>query len=309
MARIPKISGKSLFGAERWQQLSARSRWQGLWLVLHAWLVIGVAVAISVIWPHPLIVFVAVLVIGSRQLGLSILMHEAAHGLLSSDCRWNDRIGRWLCAWPFGISLRGYRRYHLRHHTYAQQVEDPDLPLSAKFPVTRASLARKLLRDITGISFASQRIVPLLAALLGKRRLLRSEWIFVGVQSVALALAIGLGWLGWYLLLWVLPLATWQMVVVRVRNIAEHACTSCDADPWRISRTTHASWLERALVAPYFVNYHAEHHLFMSLPCYRLPIVHRALQREGHYAAHAIPAASGYLAVLRQAAPGAEGST
>lgn len=309
MARVAKISGKSLFGAEEWQQLSARSRWQGLWLVVHAWLVIGVAVAMSVIWPHPLIVFAAILVIGSRQLGLAILMHEAAHGLLASDRRWNDRVGRWLCAWPVGISLPEYRRYHLRHHTFAQQVEDPDLPLSAKFPVSRASLARKLLRDITGISFAKQRVLPLLAALFGQRKLYRSEWIFLGVQSVALALATGFGWLGWYLMLWVLPLATWYMVVLRVRNIAEHACTSRDADPWRVARTTRASWLERALVAPYFVNYHAEHHLFMSLPCYRLPTVHQALQLGGHYAEHAIPVARGYLAVLGQAAPSAEIST
>ena len=31
-----------------------------------------------------------------------------------------------------------------------------------------------------------------------------------------------------------------------------------------------AGLIERALIAPYFVNYHLEHHLLVSCPCYRL---------------------------------------
>jgi hypothetical protein len=33
--------------------------------------------------------------------------------------------------------------------------------------------------------------------------------------------------------------------------------------------------------APYWVNYHAEHHLFMYLPCYRLPEAHGLLVEKG----------------------------
>src|SRR5437763_702863 len=65
-----------------------------------------------------------------------------------------------------------------------------------------------------------------------------------------------------YPLLWLLPLLTWFMVITRIRNIAEHAVVGEADDPLRNTRTTLASWLERAFVAPYFVNYHLEHHLF-----------------------------------------------
>src|SRR3546814_3984126 len=54
----------------------------------------------------------------------------------------------------------------------------------------------------------------------------------------------------------------------------------------------------RATVAPYWVNYHAEHHLFMGVPCYRLPQVHAALGRAGKHDAMTI--APSYAAVLRQ---------
>jgi hypothetical protein len=55
---------------------------RGARLVLHAWGVIAGAIALYLLWPSALTLGVAVLVIGTRQLGLMVLMHEAAHWLL-----------------------------------------------------------------------------------------------------------------------------------------------------------------------------------------------------------------------------------
>jgi fatty acid desaturase len=77
--------------------------------------------------------------------------------------------------------------------------------------------------------------------------------------------------------LWLLPLATWYQLISRIRNIAEHAVVPDNDDPLRNTRTTHANALERLVLAPYWVNYHLEHHLFMFVPCWRLPAAHRAL--------------------------------
>jgi len=46
--------------------------------VAHCWGVIGLAMALGVIWP--VTVPLAVLIIGTRQRGLFILMHDGAHG-------------------------------------------------------------------------------------------------------------------------------------------------------------------------------------------------------------------------------------
>ena len=70
------------------------------------------------------------------------------------------------------------------------------------------------------------------------------------------------------------------MFISRIRNIGEHGAVPDNDDRLRNTRTTHAGFLERALIAPYFVNYHLEHHLLVSCPCYRLPKAHALLIRE-----------------------------
>ena len=102
-----------------------------------------------------------------------------------------------------------------------------------------------------------------------------------------------------YFVLWLLPMATWFPMITRLRNIAEHAVTPDPSDPMRHARTTHASLFERATIAPYWVNYHCEHHMFMHLPCYRLAGAHRLLQAKGITAQMEVQ--PDYLSVLKQA--------
>ena len=91
------------------------------------------------LWPNPLTWLIAVMVVGARQLGLAILMHEAAHGGIHTNKAINEWVGQWLCAVPVGADLASYRSYHLQHHKFTQQPEDPDLSLSAPFPITKES--------------------------------------------------------------------------------------------------------------------------------------------------------------------------
>jgi fatty acid desaturase len=67
----------------------------------------------------------------------------------------------------------------------------------------------------------------------------------------------------------------------------------------RNTRTTRANFLERLFIAPYYVNYHLEHHLLFYIPCYNLPRVHRILSESRHAARMELQ--PGYLAVLRLA--------
>jgi fatty acid desaturase len=90
-----------------------------------------------------------------------------------------------------------------------------------------------------------------------------------------------------------------MMVITRIRNIAEHAVVPDSDDPLRNTRTTKAGFIERAFIAPYFVNYHLEHHLLMYVPCYNLPAVHAVLMRGPHAARMEVQCS--YLGVLRMA--------
>lgn len=307
MSAAARVKPEDFFSPEEWRMLSARSSWKGMALVLHCWLVVGAAMAVGIVWP--LSIPLMVVLIGNRQLGLFILMHDAAHGLLHANRQINDRVARWFC----GYELNIYRPYHLQHHRFVQQTEDPDLVLSAPFPVTRDSLRRKIIRDLTGQTFVKQRF----GALAGKLKASKSgepgesAWaliaaelkiqrVFLITNGVGLALfsAAGLGWA--WVLMWLLPMATWLPLVSRLRNIAEHALIEQNStDPLRHARTTHANMFERLFIAPYWVNYHGEHHMFTQIPCWNLPRAHRLLAGRGVTAR--MESQPGYAAVMRLA--------
>lgn len=290
MAVAQRIRPKDLFTDAEWQSVSKRTPLMGVWLTLHCWGIIAAAMALA-IW-QPILIPFAIMIIGARQLGLAILLHDAAHGGLSTNKALNDFLGDWLGGAAIGQRLSAYRSYHLTHHKYAQQPEDPDLILSAPFPITRDSLKRKIIRDLTGQTFIKQRTHQFSKALgMDKRKIKGRENISQSARSavvpflvfntglmIFLAL-IGYWWAFW--VLWILPMATWLPLITRLRNIAEHAIVPSNEDPLRHARTTYANWIERAFIAPYWVNYHCEHHMFMHLPCYRLPAAHKMLKKKG----------------------------
>lgn len=291
-------------------RLRARSTWLGLGCVLHAWAIILASAAVLVLlplWARVLTYPLIVAIIGSRQLGLAVLMHEGAHGGLARAPRLNMFVSQWFCGFPVGVDTRRYRDYHLHHHAHAQTRRDPDLVLSAPFPVTPASLRRKLLRDLTGQTGLKQRRAQIRAAMgdasLPWRARLARFWanlggtIIANLVLLAASIAAGAWWL--YPLAWLVPLLTWQQAVTRVRNIAEHAVLPVEGDQMAVARTTLTGPVGRFFLAPYWVNYHAEHHLLMYIPCYRLKAMHQAMMAGPHAAR--LEVRHGYREVLRLA--------
>jgi fatty acid desaturase len=143
MPVVARVDPKTVFTPAEWSRLTSRSSLRGLWLVVHAWGTIAAAIALVTLWPNPVSWLIAVMVVGARQLGLAILMHEAAHGGIHGNKAINEWVGQWLCAVPVGADLASYRSYHLQHHRFTQQPEDPDLSLSAPFPITKESFFAK----------------------------------------------------------------------------------------------------------------------------------------------------------------------
>jgi len=299
MPAVARIDPKEVFTSDEWARLAPRSHWRGLVLVASAWALIFAAGAMFVLWPNPLTYVLAVTLIGARQLGLAILMHDAAHGALHASAKVNEWVGEWLCAAPTGARLQAYRDYHLKHHRYTEQPEDPDLGLSAPFPVTRASLTRKIVRDLTGQTFLKQRGAQLFRNRPPGHLVNPSVAHFLIFNALLLA-ALSLAGYWWaYFALWLAPMATWLPLVTRLRNIAEHACVKAQDDPFTHARTTLANPIERLLIAPFWVHYHGEHHVFMHVPCYRLERMHKMLMDKGYWSRMKI--APGYASVLGEA--------
>jgi fatty acid desaturase len=260
------------------------------------------AMALVAAWPNPLTVIFALIVIGGRQLGGAVLMHEASHRSLFSSRAVNDWVGQWLCAYPIWTDLETYRPYHLQHHAHTGTERDPDLGLIAPFPITASSLRRKVLRDLsgrTGWKFARAAF----RRSFGRLDNPESRRAAIGVATTNGVLLAGLAALehAELYLLWAGAWLTTYTLVTRIRAIAEHALTPDQDDPLRNTRTTILSWWERLLIAPNGVNYHLEHHLLMTVPHYRLPEMHRLLRERG-VLDHACIEPGGYWAILRNAA-------
>jgi fatty acid desaturase len=300
---------RSVFTDEELLKLKRKSQWRAAWMIFHAWAVIFGAIALFVWWPNPLTFILAVAIIGARQLGLAVLSHDAAHGLLFNNIRVNDFAGTWLTDYALLGDMYAYRPYHVAgHHRYTQQKNDPDIGLSAPFPITHSSMKRKAIRDLTGQTGYKLRRFQFKRAFgspdMPKSQRLAMGWkrfrgaIATNAIIFAILAASGHWWL--FFALWVLPFMTFHELVVRIRSIAEHSMVTDNDDPFRNTRTTHANWIERAFIAPYFVNYHLEHHLLMAVPCYNQPEAHRLLLAKGYGPRMEIQ--PGYRAMLALAA-------
>jgi len=311
---VPSVERpQALLSADEIERLKRLSPWRSTWMIAHCWGVILATWVLVAVWTNPITVLLGILLIGTRQLGLGVLSHDGAHFSLYRSRRVNDWVCEWLLGRPLlGGSIDGYRRYHLKHHRYTQQSNDPDLPLSAPFPVSRASLWRKILRDLTGQTGVKQYGAQLREAFAPEEGFTGAGGrLRKGLGRLGPNLAINIGFLAafslagvWYLyfLLWWVPALTWNKLVSRIRNIAEHGAVPDNDDRLRNTRTTRANLLERAFLAPYFVNYHLEHHLLVSAPCHRLRALHRLLLTRG--LRERMELQPGYLAVLRRVTMG-----
>ena len=287
--------------AEREQVLSRSDLW-AWWLVLSTWALTMGLLLLAGAFPHPVTILLVWVLLAGRQLGLSVLMHEAGHNTLFASRVLNQWVGQWLCALPTLNDLTAYATGHLDHHRLAGTPDDPDLPNYRAYPVDGISFRRKVLRDLTG-----QTGFKLIAGILrgglvhfggrssdGKSLLLKQ----VGVQAAlaAMLMLLGIGWTWW---LWFASLMTSYMLVARLRQIAEHAAVpdAGNPDPRFNTRTVEAPVWQRFLMAPHFVNYHLEHHLLPGVPCYRLPGFRVLLKEKGLL--DEVPNFNGYQQVLR----------
>ncbi|MEA3192759.1 MAG: hypothetical protein QOD26_1092 [Betaproteobacteria bacterium] len=281
------------------QQLTRRSAWRATLAIVHDLVIIAAALAVALwLWPNPLAILLAVIVIGTRQHALFVIAHEAAHYLLYDSRRLNDLAGRG-AAMLQGLSMCTYRVIHRLHHNNLYGELDPDTALHGGYPRGKAYLVRKLLKDLSGFTAWKTYAYFLggapalntttnvaLRPLDDTSSRLRSDArtdrnLVIAFHVAALALFAWSGYLVQYLVLWVLPLVTVVQAILRLRAIAEHGATTDFSSPLTAARTNLGpAWLRWALF-PHNVNYHVEHHLYASVPQYNLPALHREMENRG----------------------------
>jgi fatty acid desaturase len=247
--------------------------------VLGCWFQIVAPIALAVWADHPVVWAAAFLVAGRNFARLSILAHEAAHRLLFTHRGLNDVTGRWLLAYPAFIPLAVYRRAHLAHHGDELGPNEPDLGLYVGYPVSRASLRRKLTRDALGIS-GWKNLKPLLLAL--RSRSARPVALrILGAQAAILLAFTAAGRPELYVFLWLLPWLTVWRVLNRLRAIAEHGGMVRSGDRRLTTHHVRQTALARFWIVPYNTGWHLAHHVDPGVPWRHLPALHRELEAAG----------------------------
>lgn len=195
-------------------------------------------------------------------IGLFSLMHEACHGHLSSNARFNDFIGR-----SIGIvlitSYRSYRKCHLMHHAAFRTELDPQEVIH---PMSRPRWVLASILCVAGLVGAPIFLwlrVPFTAIKIGRTGEMLTDIVLgLGLYSAVFYLSDTdtLGFLVITLLM--------AILIGSMNDLAYHqglsaigglpACSSFDCD-----------WFGQMFLSG--ANRHAEHHAHPNIPGPRLP--------------------------------------
>ncbi|MGD9644996.1 MAG: fatty acid desaturase [Pirellulales bacterium] len=236
----------------------------------------------------------AMALLGTTIVTMFAPMHECVHKTAFRS-RWlNESVG-WIAGALCFYNFTYYRRYHTWHHRFTQDAErDPEL----SSPKPHDLLGYVV--HISGIPFWFNRPLELIALAVGRIE----QYAFVApsarpgiVWSVraqlglyaalaVVSIASSSTFLLWY---WLVPAILGQPLL-RALLIVEHTGCSEDTNGLTNTRTTLASFPIRLLM--WNMPFHAEHHLYPSIPFYCLPQAHEQIRQNLAHVAPSYPAAN-----------------
>jgi fatty acid desaturase len=296
------IAPERLLAPEDLRALSARSDMRGtLQLGIHIALLLGAGwwVAQSAGWMEA----PAMLALGLVQVALFAPLHETMHQTAFASRRANAIVG-WLSCCPSLHNWHFYTAFHLAHHRHTQ-IPGRDPELAAK----HAPSLGEYVYQVSGVAFWRMRLRVIRDAWRGDFSAYRyitprlAAKIIFSVRAMCV-LVVGVACLSGWLFGWATPLTFWiipQLVAqpfLRAYLLAEHTGCTEDANGLTNTRTTLTNSLVRLLM--WNMPYHAEHHLYPSIPFHRLGDAHAALQaRLGVVQAGYVRWHAGYLQTLK----------
>lgn len=251
------------------------------------WAVIAIAIAIAEFSNSWWATALAVIVIGTRQMVLGLLLHEQVHSL-GLRGKWADSIVNALAVYPLLVTtVEDYAEVHLRHHRHFMTPRDPDFLRKSgpewRFPQSLSGLLGIAARDLLAlnlIKLIKGKTAPAGAAEFRRAhpspRWLRPAWFAL--------LAIGVTALGaWpeFLLYWILPLLTVAQLCVRWIAVLEH---EYELEGSSVNDTTplvSMRWYEKLLVPDLNFAMHVYHHNHPGISFSQLPKAHQIYQQHG----------------------------
>jgi hypothetical protein len=256
---------------------AVRLAWHAAALVGSGWLV-----AVSSGWT----VLPAVFLLGLVQVALFAPAHETMHQTAFASRRANAIVG-WITSCPSLLNWHFYISYHLAHHRHTQ-VPGLDPELGGPPPATVGQYVARLLGsvywrlrlkvlwqciigDLSSHPYVSKEAAPVI--------ILSGRCMAAALVGGSVVSAVLFGWATPFLY-WIGPQLLGQPPL-RAYLLAEHTGCTMDRNGLTNTRTTMTLFPIRFLM--WDMPYHAEHHLFPSIPFHRLADAHALLREKLAY--------------------------
>jgi fatty acid desaturase len=278
----PAINPKHILSAQQLNDLNQKSNLQG-WLHLTGHLAImgGSGVLWGTQMTHLWIALPALVIYGFSFAAMFAPLHECGHRTAFASDRTN-RIVEWVAGCLSFYNSAFYRRYHKWHHRYTLLPgKDPELTDLAP---TRWY---EYLLILSGIPWWIGKVSTHLTNALGqtpdhpflseetKADVIHSTRLQLLTYGGIFASSAALGHPEFILLYWLLPLAVGQPIL-RFILLAEHTGCQDPHNPLSNTRTTLTLFPLRFMM--WNMSFHAEHHLYPSLPFHALANAHSLLK-------------------------------
>lgn len=230
---------------------------------------------------NPISYVVAFLLMGRAHAQLLALMHESVHRLLFRNRKLNDFAGRWLLGYMSFVNTDGYRYVHMAHHREEFGPNEPDIPLYANYPITRASFWRKMRRDGLGSTGFRMLRGQFMSIFKTDPQQLNTQRKIFTLHAVLLILSVIFvnPWV--YVMLWLVPYITVWRVMNRLRSIAEHGGLRADSDRRITTHSVKQHLFSSFFFVPFNLGWHIAHHADSGIPFRSLPKYHRQLRASG----------------------------
>ncbi|MBD2107267.1 fatty acid desaturase [Nodosilinea sp. FACHB-13] len=279
-ARLLPRQPRQILSAAALATLNQRSNWAGARQFLGHLAVMSIS---GYLWATaPLGLALPALVIYGASLALMFCaMHECCHRTAFANSRLNEGAA-WLAGLLSFYNSTFYRRYHKWHHRYTQ-IPGKDPELEDDKPTSLSNYVWQM----SGISWWIGKVRSHSKVAFGQldglyylpesshAEVVRSVQLQLLTYAAVVVVSTLLGQPWFLFTYWVLPLAVGQPLL-RVVLLAEHTGCPNDANPLINTRTTLTLWPLRWLM--WNMPYHAEHHLYPSIPFQALPAAHGQLK-------------------------------
>lgn len=220
---------------------------------------------------------ISLVLLGSRQRALVVLVHEGSHRNLFGAQRVNDSLTKWLCAIPMFISLDTYREVHGEHHRFlgdpehdSDYLHNPDLIKKGWVKVYFSELFS--LESWLGNTFG----YPLKWK---AGRVYLAWWSLITIVALCVASVESITT---FVILWFAARASVYHAIISFVIISDHVGL-VPGGILGFARNHPSGGVLRLIIHPYYNGLHLAHHLLPTVPYHNLKKAHDLLLSEVNY--------------------------